>query len=574
MTPTPDTPLDILRDLAIWSRSASFVNDPHGLAPICTRARAYLARPPTLGYRGRMPTLAEVRAHETWMYWPQDGSMAFLCRLHVVGLQIRDSSGVSIGEYEEEGPVLWRPCAVNGDAVPWPRETPPTPTAKSAWCLSIYQADHGLCPGCCCDCHTPTMRGESDAEADKGNQGKDCAHGLHGPAPVRMPVPTAGVGAPVAEPAGDGPAAGDGVSDVRGVVGMGGDLRKAEAVAPTPTRLPDAEGLRGLCEEVLRLDGEATPGPWRSMRDGNQCLGTRYMPTAKTVAASRIEELPRPWNPHAALAFGLKAEAHEVSRFKDADADFIAHARTACPTLARALLGEMDRSDGLTRERDQQRLMLDCIKENVSSERWFIETLANHARRLLNENQAANFFEIKARFSDGEEMRITAQRHHGLAPGELVRQILWGLGCALTNAIGERDALAAELDRSRQATQTAVRVGLRAERERGYINRDMEWVPDPHGPMVRGPSPDISKAERDLTAARAEVERLTRERAEAITARNCLAGELARARAAIEAAPHTPSCPAHPNRLNRGPCTCWKSRTLTPEAAPADKETT
>ena len=78
---------------------------------------------------------------------------------------------------------------------------------------------------------------------------------------------------------------------------------------------------------------KATPGPWRSMRDGNQYIETRYLPTAKCVGASRIQELPRPWNPHAAIAFGQTAESHEVSRFLDSDADFIAHARTDIPAL-------------------------------------------------------------------------------------------------------------------------------------------------------------------------------------------------------------------------------------------------
>ena len=73
-----------------------------------------------------------------------------------------------------------------------------------------------------------------------------------------------------------------------------------------------------------KLARGATAGPWRSMRDGNQYLGTRYMPTARCVGASRVEGLLRPWNPHAAIAFGQPATEHEVVRLLDADADYIA----------------------------------------------------------------------------------------------------------------------------------------------------------------------------------------------------------------------------------------------------------
>ena len=82
---------------------------------------------------------------------------------------------------------------------------------------------------------------------------------------------------------------------------------------------------------------KATPGPWRSMRDGNQYINTGYIPTKKCVGASKIEEIPRPWNPHAYLAFGMSAEMFEISRFLDADADFIAQAREDIPALLSAL---------------------------------------------------------------------------------------------------------------------------------------------------------------------------------------------------------------------------------------------
>lgn len=77
-------------------------------------------------------------------------------------------------------------------------------------------------------------------------------------------------------------------------------------------------------DRIVALAEKATPGPYRSMRDGNQYLETRYIPTCKLVGASRIDGLKRPWNPHAAIAFGLKAEDHEIVRFTDEDADYIA----------------------------------------------------------------------------------------------------------------------------------------------------------------------------------------------------------------------------------------------------------
>lgn len=76
--------------------------------------------------------------------------------------------------------------------------------------------------------------------------------------------------------------------------------------------------------DALRsLSQAATPGMWRSMRDGNQYLEASYMPTAKCVGASRIDGPKRPWNPHALIAFGFKPEEYEKVRMTDADADFV-----------------------------------------------------------------------------------------------------------------------------------------------------------------------------------------------------------------------------------------------------------
>jgi len=89
--------------------------------------------------------------------------------------------------------------------------------------------------------------------------------------------------------------------------------------------------------EWRRLADEATPGPWCSARDGNQYIETSYLPTAQLVGASRIEEIRRPWNPHAYVSFGITAEDHETARFLDADADFIAQpARQSPPCWTRS----------------------------------------------------------------------------------------------------------------------------------------------------------------------------------------------------------------------------------------------
>jgi hypothetical protein len=96
----------------------------------------------------------------------------------------------------------------------------------------------------------------------------------------------------------------------------------------------------------------ASPEPWISMREGNQYLECSYMPTAKLVGASRVDGLPRPWNPHAMISF-MKMDAAEVSRFKDADADFISNSRYDIPTM-------LDYIDELISERDRA---LELIEE-------------------------------------------------------------------------------------------------------------------------------------------------------------------------------------------------------------------
>jgi len=85
--------------------------------------------------------------------------------------------------------------------------------------------------------------------------------------------------------------------------------------------------------EVEARANAATPGPWRSYRDGNQFIETGYPPAAKLVAASRVLGPVRPWNPSALITFGFKPEEYETVRFLDADADFVAASRTDVPHL-------------------------------------------------------------------------------------------------------------------------------------------------------------------------------------------------------------------------------------------------
>lgn len=89
-------------------------------------------------------------------------------------------------------------------------------------------------------------------------------------------------------------------------------------------------------KRLRALHEAATKTPWRSMRDGNQYVETRHMPTAKCVATSAIPEVVRPWNPHAVIAFMKLDDANE-SRFCDADADLIAESRNSLPALLDAL---------------------------------------------------------------------------------------------------------------------------------------------------------------------------------------------------------------------------------------------
>lgn len=91
--------------------------------------------------------------------------------------------------------------------------------------------------------------------------------------------------------------------------------------------------------KLIDLSIAATPGAWHSMREGNQFIDTRYMPTMKCVGASRIDGPKRPWNPHALIAFGFKPEEYEKVRMTDADADFVCALVNWFRSLAAAEIG-------------------------------------------------------------------------------------------------------------------------------------------------------------------------------------------------------------------------------------------
>ena len=132
--------------------------------------------------------------------------------------------------------------------------------------------------------------------------------------------------------------------------------------------------------ELRRLWEQSTQGHWKAMADGTQYLETTYLPTAKPVVCARIEELPRPWNPHAYVAFGFKPKEFETSRFVEADADWIA----AAHNHFEALLAAAEREQRL---RELLQKICDMQKQNYGHG---IEThlgliaLAEQARVLLN----------------------------------------------------------------------------------------------------------------------------------------------------------------------------------------------
>jgi hypothetical protein len=77
----------------------------------------------------------------------------------------------------------------------------------------------------------------------------------------------------------------------------------------TPSRL----------EELRKIAEQATPGPWRSMRNGNSYDGKGH------CGSSRIEEVPRTFHEESLQG---KSSPHLLT-LRDADADFIAAANPA-----------------------------------------------------------------------------------------------------------------------------------------------------------------------------------------------------------------------------------------------------
>lgn len=121
--------------------------------------------------------------------------------------------------------------------------------------------------------------------------------------------------------------------------------------------------------DLIALSEKATPGPWRSMRDGNQYIKTDYMPTAKLVGASRLDGLLRPWNPHAYIAFGFKPREFETVRLLDEDADFIEAAHNAIPALV-ALLSRLQEAEALVADvNDADYIDFDELRAKVAAYR-------------------------------------------------------------------------------------------------------------------------------------------------------------------------------------------------------------
>jgi hypothetical protein len=105
--------------------------------------------------------------------------------------------------------------------------------------------------------------------------------------------------------------------------GLREQLRRSKRQADADARGSAKAGEVDVPASLQALSASATPGKWRSMREGNQFVDTSYLPTAKCVGASRIDGPKRPWNPHALITFGFKPEEYEKVRMTDADADFV-----------------------------------------------------------------------------------------------------------------------------------------------------------------------------------------------------------------------------------------------------------
>ena len=111
--------------------------------------------------------------------------------------------------------------------------------------------------------------------------------------------------------------------------------------------LPDtrAEIIQQLGEGIEKaqklLAQLSNNGEWQSWRDGNQATNITGPQTGDHCGASIVKGLPRAWSMHfvGINVFSLPKEFN-ISRFRDADADFIAVA----PQLVRELLDALIRS--------------------------------------------------------------------------------------------------------------------------------------------------------------------------------------------------------------------------------------
>lgn len=103
-----------------------------------------------------------------------------------------------------------------------------------------------------------------------------------------------------------------------------------------------------LSTQFAELAKEATQGHMRSMRDGNQYLDGLHSADGKSlVGASRVDGLDRPWNRGGAKLF---IDMEHVSRFRDADADFIAF----CFNNRTAILAALKEKDSPETPAEQQ----------------------------------------------------------------------------------------------------------------------------------------------------------------------------------------------------------------------------
>lgn len=181
-------------------------------------------------------------------------------------------------------------------------------------------------------------------------------------------------------------------------------LAKLTSTKPEPSRIA----------EIRERTENATPGPWRSMRDGNQYFDVELDPrTGKAtpypkgrgtlVGASIIPQLQRPWNPWW-VGDSTSPETQETARFKDADADFIAHSRADIPYLLSHITAiEADKAS-----------LFDAIQHGDDEHKaWLKQAIADHFAGKAVEpprgkgNKEARIAELEA---DRDRMREALEK--------------------------------------------------------------------------------------------------------------------------------------------------------------------